>query len=119
MNRWMIFGWVGLVIVIALVVAVLLGARHSALATYGTPEAQAEWNDWRRRAAEQTESGGPVERKVPKSAEPPALVLMRDHFAACLGAALVAATGVYGTFMLLLRGAVGVAPAPQSAASAR
>ena len=107
MSRAAIFGWLGLVLVVASVVAAMLWARAGAIRTYGTADAQAEWDDWREEAREQAASGGPVERKVPKSAEPPALVLIRDHFLACLGAALVAALGVYGTFFILLRGSIG------------
>ncbi len=105
MSKRAAIGLAGLLVVIVSVVAGMLWARNAAIATYGTPEAQAEWEDWRREAAAQAESGGPVQRKVPRSQEPPALMLMRDHFAPCLGAALVAACGVYGTFTLLLFGA--------------
>lgn len=107
MKRWNILGLLGLVVVIALCVVGMSLARKSAIATFGSTTAQAEWDDWRKVAAEQSAAGGPVVRKVPKSNEPPALVLMRDHFGACLGAALIAVVGVYGTFVLLLRGAVG------------
>lgn len=107
MSRVAILGWMGLVVVVASVAAAMLWARAGAIRTYGTADAQAEWDDWREEAREQAASGGPVERKVPKSVEPPALVLMRDHFLACLGAALVAALGVYGTFFILLRGSMG------------
>ncbi|MFO0868804.1 MAG: hypothetical protein U0935_25340 [Pirellulales bacterium] len=105
MNRWTVGGWLGMVVVLGAVIGLMLVARRGALETYGTTAAQAEWDQWRQSAAEQAAAGGPVQRKVPRSAEPPALVLMRDHFGACLGAALVAALGVYGTFVLLLRGA--------------
>ena len=51
-------------------------------------------------------SAGPVKRREPKSLEPPALVLMRDHFAVCLGLALLLSTVLFGTFMFFVRGAL-------------
>jgi len=48
-----------------------------------------------------------VKRRAPKSAQPPALVLMRDYFAVCLGGALVLSTVLFATFMMLVRGAFG------------
>jgi hypothetical protein len=108
MKRWNILGLVGLIAVILMCVSGMWMARRAALGTFGSTTAQAEWDEWRKEAAEQSAAGGPVTRKVPKSTEPPALVLMRDHFPACVGAALVAVVGVYGTFILLLRGAMAV-----------
>ncbi len=112
MKRWNTLSLLGLVAVVIMCVSGMWFARQSALATFGSATAQAEWDEWRQEAADQSTSGGPVVRKVPKSSEPPALVLMRDHFGACVGAALVAVVGVYGTFILLLRGAM-AAPAKQ------
>ena len=37
----------------------------------------------------------PVQRRVPKSNEPPALVMMRDHFAVSLFAAVLFSTMLY------------------------
>jgi hypothetical protein len=91
---------------IALVVAGVFYGRHVALAVYGSPEAQAEWEAWRVGAQQLAEASGPVKRRVPKSVQPPALVLMRDHFAVCLGGAIVLSTILFGTFMLLARGAM-------------
>jgi hypothetical protein len=47
-----------------------------------------------------------VKRRAPKSAEPPALVLMRDYFAVCLALAIVLSTVLFGTFMFFVRGAL-------------
>jgi len=99
---------------IALVVAGVFYGRQVALAVYGSAEAQAEWDAWRAGAAQLAESSGPVKRRVPKSAEPPALVLMRDHFAVCLGGAIVLSTILFGTFTLLFRGAMQTDPGPTS-----
>src|SRR5688572_6039113 len=94
---------------LALVAAVVSGmfyGRQQALAIYGTADAQAEWDAWRDKAKQLAEESGPVKRRVPKSAAPPALVLMRDYFGVCLGLALVLSTVLFGTLMLLVRGAL-------------
>jgi len=83
-------------------------ARRQALAIYGTGQAQAEWDAWRDEAKKMAGQPSPVKRRVPASAQPPALVLMRDHFAVCLGLALVLSTVLFATFMFFLRGAVAV-----------
>jgi len=93
----------------AMIVAVAGGMvrmRSMALAVYGTPEAQAEWDAWRKRAQEMEQQPESVKRRVPKSAEPPALVLMRDYFGVCLALTVVLSTVLFGTFMMLVRGAV-------------
>ena len=55
-----------------------------------------------------------VQRRAPKSAEPPALVLMRDHFAACLAIAVLLSSVLFGTFMVLVRGALSSRHAPRA-----
>ncbi len=85
----------------------MLKIRGEAIFLYGTAEAQAEWDAWRADAKKMEEQPGVVKRRAPKSAEPPALVLMRDHFGVCLGGALVLSSVLFGTFMMLVRGAFG------------
>jgi hypothetical protein len=102
-NVFWLFAYLVLVTVVALGV---FQGRQQAIATYATAEAQAEWDVWREDAKKLAEDSGPVKRRFPKSVQPPALVLMRDHFAVCLGLALVLSTILFGTFMLLVRGAL-------------
>jgi hypothetical protein len=85
----------------------MFSLRRAALATYGTPQAQAEWEAWRRAAGEMAQAPGPVRRRPPASAEPPALVLMRDHFGVCLAGALLLASVLFGTLLWLAHGALG------------
>lgn len=76
----------------------LLSVRKTILATMNTTQARADWNAWRETAEKQS-SQGPVRRRVPKSTEPPALVLMRDYFMA------VAVGGVvFGTLLFIVVG---------------
>jgi hypothetical protein len=91
---------------IALVSAGLAYGRQQSLATYGTIAAQNEWDTWRSDAKDMSLGAGPVRRREPKSLQPPALVLMRDHFAACLALALLLSTVLFGTFMFFVRGAL-------------
>lgn len=95
---------VGYVVVVACVLGGLFYAREVALSTYGSQGAQEEWNTWRDDAKKMASSDGPVRRRMPKSIEPPALVLMRDYFAVCVVIALVLSTVLFGTVMLFVRG---------------
>jgi hypothetical protein len=94
------------VAVMALVVGGLLYGRSQAIAVYGSGEAQQQWDTWRDDAKEMAAGAGPVKRREPKSAEPPALVLMRDHFLACAALAVLLSSVLFATFMFFLRGAL-------------
>jgi hypothetical protein len=78
-------------VMITIVIWMTFQARSAVMTSVAaSPRAQAEWTKWR----EDVESGavpddGAVSRRTPKSTEPPWLVLMRDHFAVCLTAAIV------------------------------
>jgi UPF0716 family protein affecting phage T7 exclusion len=105
-SRFAVLWIAAYLLLVGAVVAGVFFARQQALATYGTADAQAEWDAWREDAKRLAEESGPVKRRVPKSPAPPALLLMRDHFGVCLGLALVLSTVLFGTFMLLVRGAM-------------
>lgn len=53
--------------------------RGQRLAAISTPEAQRQWDAFRADVRRQADQPGPVKRKVPKSAEPPELVWLRDY----------------------------------------
>lgn len=53
--------------------------RGKRLAELATPQARAEWDAFRDDMRRQSGRDGPVQRKVPKSPEPPELVWLRDH----------------------------------------
>lgn len=98
---------------IALPPAALLGMRSAWLAELETPEAQARWDEFREAMREETGTRGPVQRKVPKSVEPPLRVWLRDYVWLAIAAWLVLG-GTLGSFTALLAlGAVtaGVSPA--------
>lgn len=88
----------------------LLANRAAWLASLGEPDAQEDWEDFRR--AMRAESGaegpaGPVMRKVPKSAEPPMRVWLRDYVPLAITAWVVLA-GTLGAFLgMMIVGASG------------
>lgn len=91
-------------IIVAIVGGMLL-VRDRTITVMDTPEAQAEWDAWRASEVNQREDL-PVKRRPPKSAEPPALVLMRDHFPVLLGAAVVFGSLLYGALAFAVRGSL-------------
>lgn len=99
------FAWLALYL--AMLASIVLGlyyGRQRAFAVYGTQEAQQDWNAWRDDAKKLED--GPVSRRMPKSGEPPALVLMRDYFGICLAIAVALSSVLFGTFVFLVRGAL-------------
>jgi hypothetical protein len=86
--------------------------RSTRLAELADPAVQANWTAFRDAMRTQTDRSGPVQRKVPKSAEPPELVWLRDYFWLAV-AAWVVLGGVLGGFLALF--VLGVASGPGSA----
>ena len=78
-------------------------ARSWAISVYGSPQAQAEWNEWRAGAAKLA-TEGPVKRRVPKSDKPPALVLATTYFGVCLTIALLLTTVLFATAVYFVQG---------------
>jgi len=59
--------------------AYLLRCRTEWLASLERPQAQAQWDEFREAMRGQSGRAGPVQRKVPKTAEPPLRVWLRDY----------------------------------------
>ncbi len=102
--------WIGGVIwllayvaLIAAVIVSLVDARNHTLSQMDTPQVQAEWETWRQAVRDQPESA-PVKRRVPKSSEPPLVVLLRDYFGVCLAAAVVFSSLLFGVISFMVRG---------------
>ena len=53
--------------------------RETRLVALSTPEVQADWDAFRAQMRRESGRDGPVQRKVPKSAEPPELVWLRRY----------------------------------------
>lgn len=103
--------------------------RGAALTAYGNEKGQEEWDRWRQEVAQdakafaEAENGEksqrtvplpPVKRRVSKSPEPPALLLMRDRFVVCLIASLLMSGAMIGSVLLLVRGAILSQPTPEN-----
>lgn len=78
--------------------AVLAWWRVGRLAALSDPTVQADWTIFRDAMKEQSDRSGPVQRKVPKSMEPPELVWLRDYFWLAV-AAWVVLGGTLGGFL--------------------
>ena len=57
----------------------LFRARSDWLIQLEQPAVQAQWDAFREEMKQQSGQAGPVQRKVPKSAEPPLRVWLRDY----------------------------------------
>jgi hypothetical protein len=90
-RAWWIIGYALLMFT---VVVAMLKSREWTLARLSTPESIADWQKWRDDVDEKRVPG-PVERRTPRSVEPPALVLMRDHFTVSIIGAIVFTTAFY------------------------
>jgi hypothetical protein len=92
-----------LLILTSIIVGVF-ALRERLQVTLSTPQARADWEMWRKKAGEQSTDKGPVQRRIPRSAEPPALVLLRDHFAVVLSAAVLFGSLLFAMLMFAVRG---------------
>jgi hypothetical protein len=90
--------------------------RNQRLAELSKPGVQAQWDSFREAMRKESGTDGPVQRKVPKSAEPPELVWLRDFFLLAV-VAWVALVGVLGGFVAML--VLGVSGSPKPAATSR
>jgi hypothetical protein len=86
--------------------AAFLAWRQGRLEELSRPAAQAEWDAFREAMRGQTGRDGPVQRKVPRSAEPPELVWLRDYPALAVTAWVVLVGVLGGCLVLLARGAI-------------
>jgi hypothetical protein len=103
-RRW-IWAWlIGYALFAVAVVWSVLAARSWALTELATPESTAEWEAWREDVRAQQNTPAPIRRRVPKSAEPPALVLARDYFAIVMTAAVVFSSLIYWVLAWMISG---------------
>lgn len=98
------WGWLAAyVIATCLVTLSMFALRRVVLRQLSTPEAIAQWQAWRDAEPNQSDTG-PVKRRPPSSPEPPALVLLRDHFSVMLAGALLFSSLLFGAIMIAARG---------------
>lgn len=94
-------------LLLAAVVMSLQRTRDWARREYSTDSAQEDWAQWRAEAERQAQGAGPVKRRVPKSQQPPILVLMSDYYRTCLVAGVIFSSAIFFTLMFMLRGTLG------------
>jgi hypothetical protein len=99
-EAFWVFLYVGLMV---LIVVALQRSRSYALRDFSSDEAQAQWDTWRNDVAKSTEQPGPVARRLPRSAEPPTLVLLRDHYGVVLTGALLMSSLLFFSFAFFCR----------------
>jgi hypothetical protein len=100
-----IWGWLlGYVAMVTLVIWSVLSARHWALTELATPASTAEWEAWRDDVRAEQGQPAPIQRRVPKSAEPPALVLTRDYFAVVMCGSVLFTSLVYWVLAWMIAG---------------
>lgn len=93
-RGWWLWG-AGYVVLLVAVVWWLFSAREWARVELAKPESTAAWEAWREDVRASQGKPAPVERRVPKSTEPPALVLTRDFFGVILGGAILFSSLLY------------------------
>lgn len=84
--------------------------RDRRLAELSTPEARRQWETFREDVRRQADRAGPVQRKVPKSVEPPELVWLRDYALLAITAWVTLAGVLGGVLATLVVGVTGQAP---------
>lgn len=92
----------------------ILRTRSGWIEQLQSPEAQAKWDTFREDMKQQAGREGPVQRKVPKSAEPPLLVWLRDYLWLAIGAWALFSTVLCFFTSVLVMGVVEGATSPKS-----
>jgi hypothetical protein len=100
---WWLIGYLAIVTAVA---GSLIWLRRGVLAEFSTPESIADWQAWREDVRQQQATPGPVQRRIPKSEEPPALVLMRDYFGVSITGALFFTSILYWIIAWFVTGAL-------------
>jgi hypothetical protein len=99
--RWWIAGYV---VLISIVVGAMFWLRQSSVPEWSSSKSISDWQQWRSDVESQQGKTSPVKRDVPKSEEPPALVLMRDFFGVMLAGALLFTSMLYWILAWFLTG---------------
>jgi hypothetical protein len=101
-GHWLRWWIVGYIVLVGIVVGGVFGARPWAIAQMSSAKSISDWQEWRQ---EQLRSGVDP-RHVPKTYEPPALVLMRDHFPMLVFGALLFSSLLYWVIAWFITGMV-------------
>ena len=91
MKLWLL----GYVVLVGVIVAAMVVARARVTERLATSESIDDWQQWREDVRREQPAFGAPARAVPKSEEPPALVLMRDHFGVLVAGAILFSSALY------------------------
>jgi hypothetical protein len=108
--RWWIVGYFALV---GAVVGTMMWLRQSAVPEWSSSQSISDWQQWRSDVQSQQNKRASVKREVPKSQEPPALVLMRDFFGVMLAGALLFTSMLYWILVWFVTGICTSEPTPE------
>ncbi|HEX5444882.1 MAG TPA: hypothetical protein VFW87_13680 [Pirellulales bacterium] len=92
-----------LAVVAAIVVSLWL-VRRRVVDDLSRPEKIAQWQAWRAETERQDPASGPVRRKAARGDEPPALVLLRDHFGAIVATSVLMGSFLFGFLAFIIHG---------------
>lgn len=105
-RRWL--PWI--VAYVVFVAAVVLGVRKCrewTVTQLATPKSIADWQVWRKDVRRSQDQSPGVQRRVPKSSEPPALIMMRDHFVVSMLGAVLFSSALYWVLAWFVMGILG------------
>ncbi len=88
----------GYLMTMAAILYGMISLRNMQLDQNNSATTQADWQQWRNEAARQSTGKGPVLRRVPKTLDPPIMVLFSDHFSVIVIFSLLFGSAFY--FML-------------------
>jgi hypothetical protein len=95
-GRWWRWWFAGYVLLVGVVVGTMFWVQQSAVPELSSQKSISEWREWKEaNVREQQSHSGPVQRRVPKSDEPPELVLMRDFFVVLILGAILFSSLLY------------------------
>ena len=106
-KRWLKICGLAYVVFLGGVVGSMFAIRGWVLAEMSSTESAAQWEAWRDDVVAAQSQPVPVQRRVPESTEPPALVLMRDHFGVTLSGAVLFSTLLYWVIAWFANGILG------------
>jgi hypothetical protein len=95
----------GYLALLALLLLLLAEARRQTIAALDSALARRQWQAWKAEVQREAQRGPAVRRRVPTSEEPPALILLRDHFGAVAFSSAVICTCLYLFLAIVIRGA--------------
>jgi hypothetical protein len=105
-NARRVLWFAGYLLTMAAVVAGMYWARQAVVTGFGSPEALAEWRQWKAETERLRKEGGPVQRRAVTSDEPPALVLMRDSFSAILAGSIAIGSFLFAFLAFIIEGSM-------------